>query len=101
MPNEMNIPIPRLATVISTLWLIALGLAGCNSAPQPTETVSIQPTGSCTLELPDSSSEEDAIAAVLRAEGTLMVDQAIEPLMALWAEDAHVADAKNTPDDDS
>ena len=101
MPSEMNIPIPRLATIIFALWLIGLGLASCNSTPEQPEAIPVQPTGSCTLELPDSVSEEDAITAVLRAEGTLMVDQAVEPLMALWAEDAYVADAKNTLDDDS
>jgi hypothetical protein len=35
---------------------------------------------------------------MLDAEGTLVVSQQIDPLMALWAADATIVDAKNTPD---
>jgi ketosteroid isomerase-like protein len=86
------------------LFLLAFGLAptllaGCgglraSSAP-PT------PLGSCTLDLPAGASETDAIRAVLRAEGELVVAQEIDRLMALWAEGSRVVDAKNTPADES
>jgi hypothetical protein len=35
---------------------------------------------------------------MLRAEGQLVVDQQIEPLMALWADGSSITDAKNSPD---
>lgn len=54
--------------------------------------------GSCTLGLAAGISDEEAIAAVLRAEGQLVVDQQIEPLMALWADGSSITDAKNSPD---
>jgi hypothetical protein len=54
--------------------------------------------GSCTLGLPAGVSDEEAIAAVLRAEGQLVVNQQIEPLMVLWADGSSITDAKNSPD---
>lgn len=56
------------------------------------------PAGSCTLTLPDGASDADAIRVTLQAEGEFVVKQAIDPLMALWADGASIADAKNTPD---
>jgi hypothetical protein len=53
--------------------------------------------GSCSLET--GTSDDEAIRALLAAEGDLVVRQEITPLMALWAEESQVADAKNTPDD--
>ncbi|MEM7539598.1 MAG: hypothetical protein AAF639_46000 [Chloroflexota bacterium] len=55
--------------------------------------------GSCGLEAA-SDNDEDAITAVLTAEGALMVAQDIVPLMNLWDEKSQVVDAKNTPQDD-
>jgi hypothetical protein len=73
--------------------LVALLLAGCTaSAPQP-------PVGSCTLGLAADASDEDAITAMLRAEGELVVTQRIDELMALWGDGASIADAKHTPAD--
>jgi hypothetical protein len=54
--------------------------------------------GSCTLGLAAGVSDEDAIAAVLRAEGQLVVDQQIDPLMALWTDGSSITDAKNSPE---
>ena len=71
------------------LGLIA-ALAAC-SAPVP-------PVGSCTLNLPAQTADGAAIRAVVHAEGQLVVDQKIDELMALWADGAYVANAKNTPD---
>jgi len=55
--------------------------------------------GSCTLRLPAGTSDVDAVSAVVRAEGEQVVAQQIDALMALWADGAFVANAKNTPDD--
>lgn len=57
--------------------------------------------GSCSLDLPPDTDDTDAIRAVLQAEGQLVVEQQIEPLMQLWAEDSIVADGKHTPDDEA
>jgi hypothetical protein len=70
--------------------LLALMLAACTGEPGP-------PAGSCTLDLPAGAGDEEAISAVLRAEGRLVVEQQIDPLMALWADGASIANAKNTP----
>jgi hypothetical protein len=84
------------------LWAIsAIWLAGCSLNPAERDAAPASPTGSCTLTLGETAGDEEAIAAVLRAEGTLLVDQAIDPLMALWSPQGFVADAKYTPDDES
>jgi hypothetical protein len=44
------------------------------------------------------SDDESAIRALLVAEGEFVVTQNIDALMRLWAEEAHIVDAKNTPD---
>ena len=54
--------------------------------------------GSCTLNLPAGTSDDDAISAVIHAEGQLVVDQKIDALMALWTDGASITNAKNTPD---
>ncbi len=73
---------------------LLLATACAFGSPQPTPI----PSGSCTLELPDNATDEQAIRAVLAAEGAFVVTQEITSLMALWAEDGFVADAKNTSD---
>ncbi len=55
--------------------------------------------GSCSLELPDSTSDEVAITAVLHAEGAYLVQQDIIALMQLWGANARIIDAKHTPTD--
>ena len=57
--------------------------------------------GSCTLNLDVNADDDAHIRAVLRAEGELMVSQQIDALMALWAEEGRVVNAKNTPADES
>jgi ketosteroid isomerase-like protein len=64
-------------------------LAGCGAPPAT--------AGSCGLALAAGHSDDDAIRAVIEAEGRLVVIQEIDALMALWDEDAFVANAKNTP----
>ncbi len=71
--------------------LLALLLAACSAPPAPTG-------GSCTLNLPAGANDDEAISAVIRAEGQLVVAQKIDALMALWAEGASITNAKNTPD---
>jgi hypothetical protein len=53
------------------------------------------------LQLGDAVTDEQAIQAVLAAEGNLVVKQEIDDLMRLWAEGATVTDAKNTPKNSS
>ena len=57
--------------------------------------------GSCSLELTEDTSTEEAIQAVLRAEGQFVVDQNIDALMALWIDGSYIKNAKNTVDDKS
>jgi len=59
----------------------------------------LPPHGSCSLPLPATASDEEAIRAILTAEGELVVAQNIDALMKLWREGAKITDAKNTPDD--
>jgi hypothetical protein len=82
------------------LPVAALLISGCAGRLSPSARTDI---GSCILDVAPSSSDEQAIRAVLAAEGELVVKQDIAPLMQLWAEEGYVADAKNTPqtsDDD-
>lgn len=71
--------------------LLAVTLAACSAPSSPAG-------GSCTLNLPAGASDDDAISAVIRAEGQLVVEQKIDALMALWADGASITNAKNTPD---
>jgi hypothetical protein len=92
----MNSTLPAIVRSIwrCALWTglgLAVTAAAC-TAPAPA-------LGSCTLNLPANTADGDAIRAVVHAEGQLVVDQKIDALMALWADGAFVANAKNTPDD--
>lgn len=78
-----------------TTWLLScavLFFAGC---------VAPSTAGSCSLALAAGHSDDDAIRAVIEAEGRLVVRQEIDALMALWADDAYIANARHTPDDES
>jgi hypothetical protein len=79
----------RLSTAACGL-LVVLALAACGG--QAGE------GGSCSLDLGADVADEQAIAAVIRAEGQLVVEQQIDDLMALWADGASITNAKNTPD---
>lgn len=80
-------------------WLLSFGLLGLAACSIPFNRTPIPPVGSCTLPLAAASSDEEAIRAILLAEGDLMVKQEITPLMALWSDGSFVANAKNTPQD--
>ena len=71
--------------------LLALTLAACGGPPPAA-------AGSCTLNLPAGTSDDNAISAIIRAEGQLVVEQKIDELMALWTDGASITNAKNTPD---
>ena len=81
-----------------SLTLMCAVLFGCQSASPPTPIVSDVALGSCSLGIEDGVGDEDAIRAVLNAEGESVVSQDIDALMHLWADDGKVVDAKNTPD---
>lgn len=95
-------PWPMHTWPIPLLLSLALLFGGCRApaadpttaAPTPAPTAG----GSCSLGL-EAAGDEEAIRAVLTAEGELVVAQDITRLMALWADSSHVTDAKNTPDD--
>jgi len=81
--------------------IVALLMTGCSSAtPTPAPVSTAAPVGgSCTLQ--DVKDDESAIRGLLTAEGQFVVSQNIDALMRLWAENAKVMDAKNTPNDTS
>ena len=92
---------PTLLALI-TLHTLLILISACSSTPSPTAnnqtTASEKRVGSCSLELPASASDEEAIGALIAAESTYMVSQEMAPLMRLWAQDAHITDARHTPD---
>lgn len=80
-----------------SFWVAMLSLWLISSCVEPIQQPAVQATGSCTLGLVSSVTDEEAIRAVLLAEGNLVVQQKIETLMALWGEGAQIINAKNTP----
>ena len=88
---------PRRAGRGIALLLVMLGMTACAAAQDP-PTPTPPPAGSCALGLAADIGDEEAIRALLQAEGEQVVAQEIELLMALWAEESFIADAKNTPD---
>lgn len=87
--------VPSMVILCSILVLVVAACASSTLAPlTPTPVV-----GSCGLALSETATDEEAVRAVLLAEGELVVQQAIDPLMALWVEGGSVTDAKHTPAD--
>lgn len=81
-----------------------IGLILCACMPQSERSTLLsapanasEAVGSCTLDLPLATTDEEAIWALVSAEGTYVVGQEINPLMSLWAPDARITDAKHTP----
>ena len=88
---------------IARVCLLGIVLLLGNGCSLPLLRPAQPPAGSCTLNLDATISDEQAIRAVLAAEGDLVVKQDIDRLMALWVNGSFVADANNTPtnqDDD-
>ena len=82
----------------ATLLLFCLYLlAACTAQPTPTPEQSF--VGSCSLPEMPFDADEEAIQALLAAEGRLVVAQEIDPLMDLWNDGAQIVDAKHTIDD--
>jgi len=86
-----------------TRWLslpfLLLMLAACVKPPVPPTAVAV-PTAVRTP-TPVPATDEEAILQLLAAEGEGVVQQDIERLMEIWAEDGVVMDARHTPDDGS
>lgn len=82
-----------------SLSLIVLMLAACARSPLPPTAVAA-PTPMRTP-TPVPATDEEAILQLLAAEGEGVVQQDIERLMEIWAEDGVVKDARHTPDDGS
>lgn len=88
------LPWRRLLALTLVAWLTtACALPLATATPTPAL------TGSCTLPLPATATDEERIRAVINAEGELVVKQEITALMGLWQEGAYIANAKNTPAD--
>lgn len=64
-----------------------------------TDDVALTERGSCSLDLPETFTDEEAIVALLNTEGAYVVQQDIVGLMRLWAPDGRVSDAKHSPAD--
>lgn len=75
-------------------------VAGCatDSTPIPVDRgTEARGRGSCGLNQPGERSIEAQITAVIEAEGTFVVEQNIDALMALWYAGGQVVDAGNSP----
>ena len=94
-----------LRLCVKVIVPVVMLLAGCApvapAAPAPPAATPAPPLGSCTLTFEEPADDDLQIRALLRTEGTLLVSQQIDALMALWSEDASVVNAKNTPTDES
>lgn len=85
---------PSLLYAFILFAIFSLLLYGCTT---PTIATPAPAVGSCSLHLGETVTDQQAIQAVLTAEGDLVVKQQIDDLMRLWAEGSSVTDAKNTP----
>lgn len=104
MVTMRYIVLPMVVVLFS--WMII----GCEAEPSAELEAQAQgaqmlpaPSGSCILNLPAATPDEEAIRLLLTAEGDLVVNQNITSLMQLWDEGAQITDAKNTaldPSDD-
>lgn len=83
-----------ISLILATQWV-----GGCAGTPTPPPSPTPPPMGSCSLPLPAEATDEQALQAVLMAEGDLVVKQKIDELMRLWQDGSRVTDAQNTPAD--
>lgn len=109
----------RYAPWATAFWVfLVLGpllLGACSRTPDPEpedvpESIVLEntPGGSCGIDIPapgsnesgEESADQTQIRALIAAEGRFVVNREIGPLMALWAEDSQVINAKNTPADE-
>lgn len=92
--------------LLLSLPLLLVACGATETAPVPTLLPTSAPiaAGSCGLNVEansDGDTDEAAIRAVIAAEGSFVVSQEIDRLMALWGESSTVADAEHTPNDDA
>ena len=87
-------------------FMLILTICGILSACSPvsgeikrdsTPDAALPEIGSCSLDLPETVTDKEAIVALLSAEGAYVVQQDIVALMRLWVPDGRVSDAKHTP----
>ena len=81
------------------LLVIVLVLTACGRPSAPP--LPATPTPLLRTPTPVPATDEEAILQLLAAEGEGVVQQDIERLMEIWAEDGVVIDARHTPDDPS
>jgi hypothetical protein len=94
---------PVSANLVLVLMICGL-LSACSPAAGEIKrdsppNAALSEIGSCGLDLPDTVTDEQAIVALLSAEGAYVVQQDIAALMRLWVPDGRVSDAKHTPTD--
>lgn len=99
MSGQKGWPVPASFILILTIGGI---LSACSPAAGEIKRDSppdaaLPGVGSCSLDLPDTVTDEEAIVALLSAEGAYVVQQDIVALMRLWVPDGRVSDAKHTP----
>jgi len=82
-----------------SVLLVSICILFTTGCVAPTAPPILPPKGSCSLALPATATDEEAIRAVLSAEGDLVVAQNIDALMKLWEAGAKITDAKNTPEE--
>lgn len=89
-----------LIVLLFAAFLISVVSCGDTTPPTPLPVVKL-PTKAPPTVTPMPANDEEAVAQLIRAEGEGVVQQDIDRLMDIWADDGAVIDAKNTPDDTS
>jgi hypothetical protein len=98
---------PYLRVLLSCILLAIVALGACTAPRNVTAPRSVagplpagpRPTRAARTATPQPPTDEEAIRQLVILEGQGVVSQDIEGLMDLWADDATVIDAKNTPAD--
>jgi hypothetical protein len=92
----------RLSAIVLSLAVTGLLLVGCGGSAAPTPLPVIKlPTKAPPTETPVPADDEEAVTQLILAEGEGVVQQDIDRLMDIWADDGEIRDAKHTPDDES
>ena len=74
-------------------------VVGCGEAPPTPLPVIKLPTKAPPTATPVPANDEEAVSQLIRAEGEGVVQQDIDRLMDIWADDGVIVDAKHTPED--
>ena len=84
------------------LMVFAVLLVGCGGSASPTLLpVVALPTKAPPTATPVPANDEEAVKQLIRAEGEGVVQQDIDRLMDIWADDGQIVDANHTPDNAS